>query len=134
MEIESYGKRKAKTLNSKQLTFYGTGNENEKDWLFSTNLNMEAAHVDEEDKTTIAAGYLRNNALQVYRQAVAENDKIDWDDFQNLMIKKFSRKDSETDLIKQLMELKGYLYSIFFFVRHTVIPCTGMHALKPKNS
>ena len=105
MELESYGKRKAKTLNSKQQTFYGTVNENVKDWLFSTNLNMEAAHVEEDEKTTIAAGYLRNNALQVYRQAVAEND-IDWDDFQNLMIKKFSRKDTETDLIKQLMELK----------------------------
>ena len=66
---------------------------------------MDAAFIDEVERTTVAAGYLRNNALQVYRQA-AEAGNLNWKQFKDLMIRKFSRKDTETELIKQLMELK----------------------------
>ena len=103
-ETEKIRKR-SKPMNSKQQLFSGKESENVKDWLFITNLNLETAEVNEELKTVTAAGYLRENALQVYRQATEETE-LTWEKFKELLIKKFYKKDTNVDLIKKLYELK----------------------------
>ena len=98
-------KNKSKPLNSKQQTFSGKENENVKDWLFTINLNLQTAEVSENQKAVVAAGYLRDNAIQIYRQAT-ENKKLNWEEFNDLLIKKFFKKDTQVDLIKKLFDLK----------------------------
>ncbi len=124
MQSQIRERKKVKHINFKQNTFAGTGNDNIREWLFTINLNLDAAYVEDDDKTLIAAGYLRDNAMQVYRQAT-QNKKLDWEEFQKLMINKFTRKDSETDLVKKLMELtqtttiKDYIERFIYILNQT---------------
>jgi hypothetical protein len=56
------------SMNSSQPLFMGKFSENVEDWLFTTEINMRAAGILEDRKVDIAAGYLRENALQVFKQ------------------------------------------------------------------
>lgn len=69
-------------MNSQQSCFSGKENENIDNWLFDINLNLAASFIPEKLKLVRAAGYLREIALQKFRQIINENPKITWNECQ----------------------------------------------------
>ena len=52
-----------KSMNSFQPFFSSKIEEDVSDWLFTTELNLNAAFVTQENRAVVAASYLRANAL-----------------------------------------------------------------------
>jgi hypothetical protein len=110
IKLEQLKKVKINTkgINPTQKTFSGRAIDGETevvDWLYTLNLNLDLANIEDEQKALVAASYLKGNASQVYRQAT-ETHGISWQEFQQLMLKHFLKRDNDIELVKKIWELK----------------------------
>lgn len=96
---------KIKTINPSQPTFAGKVEENIDNWIFTTEVNLNVANVTDNDKPTYASTYLRDVALQYYRQISAQAVPP-WIDFKRLMKRQFQSANYNEVLLDQLDKLQ----------------------------
>jgi hypothetical protein len=93
-------------MNPSQPLFSGKLNEDVEEWLFITEVNMSAAGVHESRKVYVAAGYLRENALQVFRQMTRQRrDEPTWSEFKLEFARRFNSKQSNESIVQKLCSL-----------------------------
>ena len=97
---------KEKSMNSSQPLFYGKPNENVDLWIFTTDQNLNNAHIKETNKLTTAASYFRDVAAQIYRKWLTDKPNITWNEVKILLLKHFTAPNYEDNLTKQLDNLK----------------------------
>lgn len=61
-------RKPSKPMNQSQPTFSGKDTESIDNWIFTTNTNMDAANIPQDERLNVAVGYLRKRALQAFRQ------------------------------------------------------------------
>ena len=93
-------------MNSAQPLFRGKFNEDVDEWLFTTTTNMEAAGIQPNRKVIVAAGYLRENALQVYRQLCKLGGTVTWTAFRDALKNRFGAGEATESLVRKLCSLK----------------------------
>jgi hypothetical protein len=95
-----------KQINPTQKTFAGNANESVDSWLYSINLNLEAANIPEDRKLIQVAGYLSGAAQQFYAQCRREYPNLNWQTFQEKLVKRFKPENFQSILYNKLNELR----------------------------
>jgi hypothetical protein len=93
---------KEKPINQTQPTFGEKTDENVDNWIFTTDLNLEAANIPNRDKIKIASGYLRDNALQ----EATNNTHLDRNEFKRCLKQRFQKANYQGDKLKKLMRIR----------------------------
>ncbi len=113
-------KRNPKPMNPQQKPFNGKENENIADFLYSLEINMYAAHIEEQDKIVTALGYLNERAAQFAKQLLINEEGnlelMEWKRFKDFLINRFQSPNYKNRLLKQLENLKQKGNSIHTYI------------------
>jgi predicted aspartyl protease len=94
------------SMNSTQPLYKGKFNEDLDEWLWTTETNLNAAGIEGARQVIVAAGYLRENAQQAYRQICTKFKYLDWETFKLEMRARFEYSESTEVLVGKLCALK----------------------------
>lgn len=94
------------SMNSSQPLYKGKFNEDLDEWLWTTETNLSAAGIEAGRQVIVAAGYLRENAQQAYRQICTRFKNLNWETFQKEMRARFEYSESTEVLVGKLCALK----------------------------
>jgi hypothetical protein len=94
------------SMNLTQPLYKGKFNEDLDEWLWTTETNLNAAGIEGVRQVIVAAGYLRENAQQVYRQICSKFKFLDWETFKCEMKARFEYSESTEVLVGKLCALK----------------------------
>ena len=98
---------KARNLNSAQTIFSGNTNENVDEWLYNTKLNLDMAHISNDEQVKMAATYLKQVAQQFYRHKIQTSGEFtSWDQFQQDMRQQYLPPNYNATLLINLEKLK----------------------------
>jgi len=98
---------KPRNLNSAQVVFYGKANENVDEWLYTTKLNKDMAHIPHVEQVKLAATYLKEAAQQYYRHHIqTAGDFANWDEFQIATRQQYLPLNYNATLLVNLEKLK----------------------------
>ena len=68
--------------------FHGSPKDNIQNWIFLLENRFEADHIHDNDTVDIAAGYLRDLALEIYRN-MRTTAKPSWNELRDRMLRQF---------------------------------------------
>jgi hypothetical protein len=90
------------SMSSAQPLFSGKLNENMEDWLFTAEINIKAAGIQDDRKVMVAAGYLRDNALQAFKQLQRGYGELSWSEFKKEFLKRFSITQTNEAIVESM--------------------------------
>ena len=87
-------------------TFSGKPSENVRNWIFMMESRFEGEHIQSNEQIDIAMGYLRDLALETYRNMCSNGVKPSWQDLKKRFLKFFEPYNTRLKLRADLAKLK----------------------------
>ena len=104
IEILATRRDTPRSINHTQPTFSGKTEENIDMWIYTTETNLTVANINETDRPTYASTFLRDVALQYYRQ-LTSTGSISWTQFKQRFRERFQAANYNEVLLDKLDKL-----------------------------
>ena len=95
-----------RSVNSSQTVFSGKSSEDVDAWLYTLDLNLDVANIPERLRVSYAGSYMKDQALQYFRQIKSRKQNINWIEFQKEFKKRFRAPDYDQKLLRKVMDFK----------------------------
>ena len=117
-----------RSINPTQPTFSGKPEENVDHWIYTTEQNLIMANIQEPDRVSYASTYLRDVALQYYRQLTASTTTttpLTWNTFTTNMKSQFQPANynemllDDIDKLRQTGTVNQYVQQFMYLINQT---------------